>query len=276
MKSIFKTLGIGLSLIFLFTTETYAQKVISETISTIIHVQSNPNGAQVYMDGKLVCESTPGTINIRKDITINTSKEKYDDIFVKKAIKDNTIKLQFVKEGYITGEEEIIPDISIERLPKIGTSLNVEYPTIVTHRMTKQTNTDDESKKNYNRDTSMPKGAESETVNRDNPGATSLESTVLRWYFETEPQGARIFWRVISSCPEQVKNTNETWLGNTPYEETRSFDIMGLTYENSRNVQIEIKVRKSGYLDQTKRFNVRQAIDQQEISSFFDMIKKDE
>ena len=112
-------------------------------------------------------------------------------------------------------------------------------------------------------------------VNRDRPGQTALERTIIRWYFESQPQGARIFWRVISSVPDQVKNTNENWLGNTPFEETRSFNIQGLTYENSRDVQIEIKVRRPGYLDQTKRFNVRQAIDQQEISSFFDMIKEE-
>ncbi len=112
-----------------------------------------------------------------------------------------------------------------------------------------------------------------EVVNRDTPGATSLERTIVRWYFESEPQGARIFWRVVSSVPDEVKNTNELWLGSTPFEETRSFNIQGLTYENANNVQIEIKVRRNGYLDQTKRFNVRQAIDQQEISSFFDMVK---
>lgn len=127
-----------------------------------------------------------------------------------------------------------------------------------------------------NKDTTIPKGAENEVVTRDNPGETSLERTVVRWYFESEPQGARIFWRVISSVPDQVKNTNENWLGNTPFEETRSFNILGLTYANSRDVQIEIKVRRPGYLDQTKRFNVRQAIDQQEISAFFDMVKAEE
>ncbi len=115
-----------------------------------------------------------------------------------------------------------------------------------------------------------------EQVTRDNPGGTSLERTIIRWYFESQPQGARIYWRVISSVPDQVKNTNELWLGTTPFEETRSFNILGLTYENSRDVQIEIKVRRNGYLDQSKRFNVRQAIDQQEISSFFDMIKVEE
>lgn len=115
-----------------------------------------------------------------------------------------------------------------------------------------------------------------EQVKRDNPGETSLERSIIRWYFESEPQGARIFWRVISSVPDQVKNTNENWLGNTPFEETRSFNILGLTYENANDVQIEIKVRRPGYVDQTKRFNVRQAIDQQEISAFFDLVKSAE
>lgn len=118
--------------------------------------------------------------------------------------------------------------------------------------------------------------APAEVVTRDKPGTTSMEKTIVRWYFESEPQGARIYWRVISSVPDEVKNTNELWLGSTPFEETRSFNIQGLTYENANNVQIEIKVRRSGYYDQTKRFNVRQALDQQEISTFFDMVKVEE
>lgn len=85
-----------------------------------------------------------------------------------------------------------------------------------------------------------------------------------------------MFWRVISSVPDEVKNTNESYLGTTPYEDTRSFNIQGLSYENSRDVQIEIKVKRKGFIDQIKRFNVRQAIDQQEISSFFDLVKADE
>lgn len=113
-----------------------------------------------------------------------------------------------------------------------------------------------------------------ERVTRDNPGGTSLEGTVVRWFFDSEPRGARIFWRVVSNAPQEVKNTNELYLGTIPYEETRSFNIQGLTYENSHNVQIEIKVTRQGYEDQIKRFNVRQAIDQQEISGFFDLVKK--
>lgn len=114
---------------------------------------------------------------------------------------------------------------------------------------------------------------EEERVVRDNAGATSLERIIIRWYIDSAPQGARVFWRIISSVPDEVKNTNELYLGTTPFEETRSFNILGLTYANSRDVQIEIKIRRKGYIEQTKRFNVRQAIDQQEISSFFDLVE---
>jgi len=113
-------------------------------------------------------------------------------------------------------------------------------------------------------------------VSRDKPGGTALERTIIRWNFDSDPRGARIFWRVISSVPDMVKNTNETYLTTTPYEETRAFNILGLTYENSRDVTIEIKVSRKGYFDQVKRYNVRQAIDQQEISGFFDLVKNED
>jgi len=113
-------------------------------------------------------------------------------------------------------------------------------------------------------------------VSRDHAGQTDMERAIVRWYFDSDPRGARIFWRVISSVPAEVKNTNETYLMTTPFEETRSFNILGLTYENSRDVQIEIKITKRGYEDQIKRFNVRQALDQQEISGFFELVPKEE
>ena len=75
--------------------------------------------------------------------------------------------------------------------------------------------------------------------------------------------------------PAEVKNTNETYLTTTPLEETRSFNIQCLTYNNSRDVTVEIKVSKRGYEEQVKRFNVRQALDQQEISGFFELVPKE-
>jgi len=125
------------------------------------------------------------------------------------------------------------------------------------------------------KDPTIPAGQSNNMVSRDNPGATDLEKAIIRWYFDSDPRGARIFYRVISSIPSVVKNTNETYLMSTPFEETKGFNILGLTYENSRDVQIEIKVTKRGYEDQIKRYNVRQAIDQQEISGFFELVPKE-
>lgn len=103
---------------------------------------------------------------------------------------------------------------------------------------------------------------------------TTYSENGIKCIFESEPQGARIFWRVISSIPEEVENTNELWLGNTPFKETRTFNITGLTKDNAQNVQIEIKVKQKGYLDQIKRFNMRQVMEQKEISNFFDLVKE--
>lgn len=103
-------------------------------------------------------------------------------------------------------------------------------------------------------------------------GDTALEHTVIRWFITSAPQGADVSWRVISSTPD-VANTNSNYVGTTPYETTESFDIRGLTYNNSGNIQIEVTCEKPGYLPQKKRFNLRQAIDQKEISAKFNLIK---
>lgn len=105
-------------------------------------------------------------------------------------------------------------------------------------------------------------------------GNTALESTVIRWYLDSSPRGADISLRVVSSTSE-VKNTNQNYVGSTPYETTETFDIMGLTYNNSGNVQIEVTCEKAGYVTQKKRFNLRQVIDQKEIATKFNLIKEE-
>lgn len=105
-------------------------------------------------------------------------------------------------------------------------------------------------------------------------GNSALEHTVIRWYIVSKPQGADVSWRVVSSTPD-VANTNANFVGTTPYESTEAFDIRGLSYNNSGNVQIEVSCEKDGYLTQRKRFNLRQAIDQKEISAKFNLVKED-
>ena len=106
-------------------------------------------------------------------------------------------------------------------------------------------------------------------------GSTSLEQTVIRWYIDSYPKGADVFTRVISSTPD-VKNSNQNYVGTTPYETTEAFDIKGLTLNNAGDVQIEVTCEKPGYISQKKRFNVLQAIDQKEISTKFNLVKDEQ
>ena len=106
-------------------------------------------------------------------------------------------------------------------------------------------------------------------------GNTALEHLTIHWDINSRPQGADIFWRVISSTPE-VKNQNYKYLQTTPYETTEVFDIKGLTYNNAGNVQIEIKCEKTGYYTQSKKFNVSSIIEEKEISAFFRLVAEEE
>lgn len=102
-------------------------------------------------------------------------------------------------------------------------------------------------------------------------GNTALENTIVRWDVQSRPQGADIFWRVVSKTPS-VKSTNNKYLQTTPYEATKSLDIRGLSYENSGDVRIILRCEKDGYYPQEKEFNVRMIIDQEEISAFFKLV----
>lgn len=105
-------------------------------------------------------------------------------------------------------------------------------------------------------------------------GHTALEQTIIRWDVQSRPQGADIFWRVVSKTPE-VKSTNNKYLQTTPYEATKSLDIRGLTYETSGDVRIILRCEKDGYMPQEKEYNVRMIIDQEEISAFFRLVKEE-
>lgn len=203
----------------------------------IIVINSEPANAEVYINGRPTNQRTPAMIK-------NPGGKSFTVGFRKKGYEEG--KLLVVKQKQFDGKKG--------------------YPQELSYRLTPDS---------YTQDPTIREGAAHERVSRDRPGESALEQTIIRWAIDSDPQGARIFYRVLSTVPAEVKNTNETYLMTTPFEETRAFNILGLTYENSRNVQIEIKVMKTGYEAQVKRFNVRQAIDQQEISSFFMLVPKE-
>lgn len=219
-------------------------------------VISDPDGAVVYLNGMIVAQTTPAIIKI------DSKQEKKNLIFrfEKAGYESKTVIVSFdkkeLKKGPVIYGQLSRDAASVARAQQAQAEVKKE-------------------KEVYRQDPTIPQGQAKARVSRDNAGATAMEQSIIRWYFDSDPRGARVFYRVISGNPAEVKNTNETYLTNTPYEETKGFGIQGLTYENSRNVTIEIKITKKGYEDQVKRYNVRQALDQQEISGFFELVPKE-
>lgn len=214
---------------------------------------SEPAGARVFLNGSIVAQTTPAVIKIDSKMI----KKKLIFLFEKDDYESKTVIVNFDKND-------------MKNSPVVFSKLSFDQAAI------QRAQENNRVREVYDNDPSMPSGQANARVSRDNPGVTKMEQSIIRWFFDSDPRGARISWRVISNNPDEVKNTNETYLTTTPFEETRGFNIPGLTYENSRNVTIEIKISKKGFYDQVKRYNVRQALDQQEISGFFELVPKDE
>ena len=96
----------------------------------------------------------------------------------------------------------------------------------------------------------------------------------IHWSIDSRPQGADIYWRVVSSTPE-VKSQNFKYLGSSPYEATEQLNISGLTTDNAGEVQIVVKCEKDGYYAQTKRFALSSILDEKELSVFFKLVKEE-
>lgn len=218
-----------------------------------VSLVSEPAGATVYLNGKIVAQTTPAVIKLDAKM----AKKNLIFFFEKKGYESKTVIVNLDKK-------------ELKNSPVIFAKLTPDQEAIERANEAKRT------REVYEKDPSIPSGQANARVSRDNAGATAMEQSIIRWYFDSDPRGSRISCRVISNCPAEVKNTNESYLTTTPYEETKSFNIPGLTYENSRNVTIEIKISKKGYYDQVKRYNVRQALDQQEISGFFELVPLEE
>ena len=107
---------------------------------------------------------------------------------------------------------------------------------------------------------------------------TSLNNEVLslsvHWDIKSRPQGADIFWRVISRTPE-VESQNYKYLETANFEGVETIKIPGLTYANSKQVQIELKVMRKGYVTQTCKYNVSSLIEDKDVTVFFNLQREE-
>lgn len=272
-----------------------------------VTIDSEPQGARVVINDKSY-GVTPVTVQVPVELweLLNSSKSmmfaekymgklsvsQYHTIFRANFIdtankyrmeKSTALNVRLMKDGYVTQHKEIRridnkypsdvfmvlekdPDAVAQVPATANSNTSVAQNTNVTQQ---QVNTNNVSNTTtYN----LSNGSQSGNNQMSNQSQSDMLNRSIRFNIDSTPRGARVFWRVISSITNEVSGSNEMWLGNTPIEVNRTFNIPGLTYENSRHIQIEIKVRQNGYIDQTRTFNLRQAIDMQDISAYYDLV----
>ncbi|MBR6439598.1 MAG: hypothetical protein IKS65_10560 [Bacteroidales bacterium] len=190
---------------------------------------------------------------------------EYKDIILKPYGNENTFVFEDKSQQLYNERSGVTPNINNRANASSNTSSDIyEYASgnIYTNNATN-------GKSHYVEE--VKKESKDMAYETDN---TALEQTIVRWDVQSRPQGADIFWRVVSKAPD-VKSTNNNYLMTTPYEATRALDIKGLTNQNASNVRIILRCEKDGYLSQEKEFNVRMVMDQEEISAFFRLVKEE-
>lgn len=246
-----KVLLIGLGLLTLLTS---CATIFSGTKAKVI-VSTNANEpVNLYVDGKTYY-NVSGPTRVEVNRSFKTSKITAENtnssgsVIVEKKFNATTLLNVFLLPGAIPGW---IIDGASGAMGKPVTDMYTIYM---------------QAKNN------QPKKEEPKAMVQGQ-GSTDLEQTIVRWDIQSRPQGADIFWRVVSKTPE-VKSTNNKYLMTTPYEATKAIDIKGLTYQTSSNVRVILRCEKEGYMPQEKEFDVRMILDQEEISAFFRLVKEE-
>lgn len=226
---------------------TSCASIISGTKANVTVSTSNGEPARASVDGENYYINGPTTVKVKrgfKKSTITAENEtSHGSVEVEKGF--NPVAIGNILLGGIPG---IAVDAATGAMTKPTQSSYVIYM--------------------------QPKLIKNEPTEKvDGLGTTVLEHTIVRWDIQSRPQGADIFWRVVSKTPD-VKSTNNKYLMTTPYEATKALDIIGLTYQTSGNVRIILRCEKDGYLPQEKEFDARMVMDQEEISAFFRLVKE--
>lgn len=238
----------------------------STIISAQIKINSEPSGAKVYQEGKYI-----GTTPCSASTNMKSSKLVYD--IDANRVSDPTkppysIEFTITMDGY---EPATVFFEGKYDYRESGWGYNKQKYYIV-------------QPKSYNLFAVLKKDntyqiqqttSNNEQQNQAETKQTTIIETApdIRWIFDSEPDDAKIFWKVRSSVPD-VRNTELLYLGKTPFKETKPLNIKGLNRNNSDKVEIEIEIVKKGYIKQHKVFSGNSLIDQQEISWFFELIEE--
>ena len=224
-----------------------------------ISVTSDPAGAKVYVDGKLI-----GTTPCKAEFTgkwvydidanrVNPNKPPYQK------------KFTFVKDGYETATEywEGTYEYHEAGFGQYRQKYYIVKPNGYGVMAV------------LKRDPSYTQPQVQVQAQPQQNSISNNEDLVMQCNIDSEPEEARIFWRIISQ-DSNIRNTEQQYLGKTPFKGEKAFRISGLSSKNANNVKIEIIIRKNGYYDVTKIYSVADLLDIMEINGFFEMEAKTE
>ena len=235
----------------------YANTIIAQKIQ----INSEPSGAKVYQEGKLI-----GTTPCSAQTNMKTKHLVYDidaDKVRDPSQPPYSIEFTITKDGYEPAKVYFEGKYEYKKSGWIG--CGQKYYLV--------------KPKSFNLFAVLNKIIQVQPTNTNSEqqeqNSSAIEkSSNIRWHFDSDPDNAKIFWRVKSSVPEIVKSTELLYLGKTPFDETKPLNINGLNSNNSNNVEIEIEIVKKGYIKQKKQFSSNLLFDQKEISWFFDLTEE--
>ena len=229
-----------------------------------ISVNSEPSGAKVYVDGKHV-----GTTPFKYTLPGKISKYVYDIDADKVRNPDKppySIKFTFVKDGY-----ESVTELweGLYEYHESGLGVHKQKYYVVKpdgYGVMAVLKSD-----RNNADAVTGPVASSEVVQNEANGGNEI---VVRCNIDSEPDEARVFWRIISQ-DKKVLGTDHQYLGKTPFKEEKVFSIAGLSNESAKKVKMELTVRKNGYYDETKVVSLSELLSIMEINGFFELQVKE-
>lgn len=232
---------------------------ISQNTIAQITINSEPSGANVYQEGKYI-----GTTPCGASTNMKTRKLVYDidaDRVSDPSKPPYSIEFTITMEGY---EPATVYFEGEYEYHQSGIRGQNKYYIV--------------KPKSYNlfavlrKDQSVSANPFQTTTSEVQQVVIEESKPEIRWQFDSDPEGARVFWKVMSS-DNAVKSSTPLYLGTTPYNELKPLNIKGLNSENSKYVTIEVEISKKGYVKQVKRFSAESITEQNEISWFFELEK---
>lgn len=160
MKTFYsRILGLYL-LVFACSGSVYAKgPVYSGVQNQTVSLTSEPAGAKVYLNGQLICASTPAVVTIPCSGAITPDKKNMPAA-IKRAQYESRVQLVFKLDGYQDGEEMLLPKIS----PLKGNKFQFVWPAAAVHMFKR----DPKVQRIYDQDPTIVSGEARNRVSRDN------------------------------------------------------------------------------------------------------------